>query len=227
MATIETQTYPLYNYSTSKIIVALRDGSVVIDGGTRDRPAVYPFTMSELQQIASSSPVIAVGYLRPAKEDAKYIYETLRIRDWENILTEEDIEEMILHPTVEGLTKLISIKDAFYYERIYGIFIGLKNVNVPIADNVARLLKGRYKELQKGKINTDYIIKEKDIPVSSFTAVEKSESAEEIAALKDELSDKDAIIAELQKQLAAQKSEVKPATRTVKRKPAAKKPTEG
>ena len=197
MATIETQTYPLYNYSTSKIIVALRDGSVVIDGGTRDRPAVYPFTMSELQQIASSSPVIAVGYLRPAKEDAKYIYETLRIRDWENILTEEDIEEMILHPTVEGLTKLISIKDAFYYERIYGIFIGLKNVNVPIADNVARLLKGRYKELQKGKINTDYIIKEKDIPVSSFTAVEKSESAEEIAALKDELSDKDAIIAEL------------------------------
>ena len=54
MATIETQTYPMYNYSTSKIVVALRDGSVVIDGGTRDQPAMYPFTLSELQQIASS-----------------------------------------------------------------------------------------------------------------------------------------------------------------------------
>lgn len=227
MATIETQTYPLYNYSTSKIIVALRDGSIVVESGTRDRPAVCLLTMSELQQVASSSPVISAGYLRPAKEDAKYIYEMLRIRDWQNILTEEDIEDMIIHPTVEGLTKLISIKDAFYYERIYGIFVGLKNVNVPIADNVARLLKGRYRELQRGKINTEYVIKEKDIPAAAFTAVDKSENADKIAVLEDELSNKDAIIAELQKQLAAQKPETKPAAKSVRRKPAAKKPTEG
>ncbi len=228
MQTIETPTYPLYNYTTSKIVVALRDGSVVIDGGTRDQPAVYPFTLMELQQIASSSPAIQVGYLRPAKEDAKFVYETLRIRDWQNILTEEDIEHMILHPTVEGLTKLINIKDAFYYERIYGIFIGLKNVNAPIADNVARLLKGRYKELQKGKINTDYVIKERDIPsMETFMTVDKSVNAEEIAALKDELSDKDAIIAELRKQLAAQKSETKSAPKPVKRKTTTKKPVEG
>lgn len=228
MATIETQTYPMYNYSTSKIIVALRDGSVVIDGGTRDQPAMYPFTLSELQQIASSSPAIQVGYLRPAKEDAKFVYETLRIRSWQDILTEEDIEQMILHPTVEGLTQLINIKDAFYFERIYGVFIGLKNVNAPIADNVSRLLKGRYKELQKGKINTDYIIKEKDIPsMETFMAVDKSVNADEIEALKDELSDKDAIIAELRKQLAAQKVDAKPTTKSVKRRATTKKPVEG
>lgn len=228
MATIETQTYPMYNYSTSKIIVALRDGSVVIDGGTRDQPAMYPFTLSELQQIASSSPAIQVGYLRPAKEDAKFVYETLRIRNWQDILTEEDIEQMILHPTVEGLTQLINIKDAFYFERIYGVFIGLKNVNAPIADNVSRLLKGRYKELQKGKINTDYIIKEKDIPsMETFMAVDKSVNADEIEALKDELSDKDAIIAELRKQLAAQKVDTKPTTKSVKRRATTKKPVEG
>lgn len=228
MQTIETPTYPLYNYSTSKIIVALRDGSVVVEGGTRDQPGVYPFTLMELQQIASSSSVIQVGYLRPAKEDAKFIYETLRIRNWEDILTEEDIEQMVLHPTVEGLTKLISIKDAFYYERVYGIFIGLKNVNAPIADNVSRLLKGRYKELQKGKINTDYVIKERDIPsMETFMAVDKSVNADEVAALKDEISDKDAIIAELRKQLAAQTTDSKPAAKTVKRRTTAKKPVEG
>lgn len=228
MQTIETPTYPLYNYSTSKIIVALRDGSVVVEGGTRDQPGVYPFTLMELQQIASSSPVIQVGYLRPAKEDAKFIYETLRIRNWEDILTEEDIEQMVLHPTVEGLTKLISIKDAFYYERVYGIFIGLKNVNAPMADNVSRLLKGRYKELQKGKINTDYVIKERDIPsMETFMAVDKSVNADEVAALKNEISDKDAIIAELRKQLAAQTTDSKPATKAVKRRATAKKPVEG
>lgn len=228
MQTIETPTYPLYNYSTSKIIVALRDGSVVVEGGTRDQPGVYPFTLMELQQIASSSPVIQAGYLRPAKEDEKFIYETLRIRNWENILTEEDIEQMVLHPTVEGLTKLINIKDAFYYERVYGIFIGLKNVNAPIADNVSRLLKGRYKELQKGKINTDYVIKERDIPsMESFMSVDQSSNVEEISALKEELSDKDAIIAELRKQLAAQTAESKPAAKTVKRRTTAKKPVEG
>ena len=228
MQTIETPTYPLYNYSTSKIIVVLRNGSIPIESGTRDQPAAYPFTMSELQQIASSSSVIQVGYLRPAKEDAKYIYETLRIRYWQNILTEEDNEQMILNPTVEGLTRLINIKDAFYFERVYGIFIGLKNVNAPIADNVARLIKGRYKELQKGKINTDYVVKEKDISsMKTFMAVETSDTANEVAALKDELSDKDAIIAELRKQLAAQKADAKPAAKTVKRKTATKKPAEG
>lgn len=228
MQTIETPTYPLYNYSTSKIIVVLRNGSIPIESGTRDQPAAYPFTMSELQQIASNSSVIQVGYLRPAKEDAKFIYETLRIRDWQNILTEEDIEQMILNPTVEGLTRLINIKDAFYFERVYGIFIGLKNVNAPIADNVARLIKGRYKELQKGKINTDYVVKEKDISsMKTFMAVETSDTANEVAALKDELSDKDAIIAELRKQLAAQKADAKPAAKTVKRKTTTKKPAEG
>ena len=83
-------------------------------------------------------------------------------------------------------------------------------------------------DLQKGKINTDYVVKEKDISsMKTFMTVETSDTANEVAALKDELSDKDAIIAELRKQLAAQKADTKPAAKTVKRKTITKKPAEG
>lgn len=228
MATIETKTYPMYNYGTSKIIVALRDGSVVVEGGTRDCPTAYPFTMSELQQIANISTVIQSGYLRPAKEDAEYIYETLRIRDWKDILTEEDIEYIVLHPTVEGLTKLINIKDTFYFERVYGVFVGLKNVNVPIAANVDRLLRGRYKELQKGKVTTDYIVHEKDLPISDSCL--SGGSFEEIDALKDAIANQNKLIEQLQKQLEAKSEttkpeEKKPAPKSIKRKTTTKKTT--
>ena len=228
MATIETKTYPMYNHGTSKIIVGLRDGSVVVEGGTRDCPTAYPFTMSELQQIANISTVIQSGYLRPAKEDAEYIYETLRIRDWKDILTEEDIEDIILHPTVEGLTKLINIKDTFYFERIYGVFIGLKNVNVPIAANVDRLLRGRYKELQKGKINTDYTVREKDLPIQETCVV--NNSSDEIDALKAAIENQNKLIEQLQRQLEAKSEptkseEKKPAPKSIKRKTTTKKTT--
>lgn len=228
MATIETKTYPMYNYGTSKIIIALRDGSVVVEGGTRDCPTAYPFTLSELQQIANLSTAIQSGYLRPAKEDAEFIYETLRIRDWKDILTEEDIEQIILHPTVEGLTKLLSIKDAFYYERVYGVFIGLKSVNVPIAANIDRLLRGRYKELQKGKITTDYTVREKDLPIQD--AYTSNYKANEIDALKDAVANQNRLIEQLKKQLEEKEARAealvdKPAPRSVKRKTTTKKTT--
>lgn len=228
MATIETKTYPMYNHATSKIIIALRDGSVVVEGGTRDNPTAYPFTLSELQQIANISTAIQSGYLRPAKEDAEFVYETLRIRDWKDILTEEDIENIILHPTVEGLSKLINIKDSFYFERVYGVFIGLKNVNVPIAANVDRLLRGRYKELQKGKINTEFVVREKDLPIQE--AYTSNYNVDEMEALKDAIANQNKIIEELKRQLEAKadadaSEEAKPTPKTIKRKATTKKTT--
>lgn len=234
MATIETKTYPMCNYNTSGIIIVLRDTSIPMGGGRRDNPFVYPFTMAELQQIANSSNIIQTGWLRPTEEQKEFIYDALRIQNWQDILTEDEIETIILHPTVDGLNRLLSIKETLYFERVYGAYIGLKNVNAPISANVERLIKGRYKELQKGKLTTEFVVQAKDLPTAD-SFVGSTGSDDEINELKDKVDKQSAMIDKLLAELAQMKSEKtqdeqknesaadKPAPKTIKRKSTAKK----
>ena len=218
---IETETFNMCNYSTSRLVIVLRDESIVIEPGRRDKPSVYPFTMNELQQIANTSSYIQTGYLRPNKEQEEYIYTTLRIQDWKDILTDEQVEDIILHPTVEGLRRLIEIRNTQYFSRVYGVFVGLKNVNAPIATNVIRLMTGRYKEMQRGKITTEYRVTEKDIP--TIGVQNGKDNSEEIAELKRKMQEQEALIAALTEKLNAEQpmiSATKPtvAKTTTKRK---------
>lgn len=160
---IEEKTYLMCNYSTSPLIVSMRENSVFLEGGRRDAPITYPFTMRELVEINNTSTAIKSGRLVPTEEQKEYIYNQLRITDWKDILSDEQIEQIILYPTVEGLKRLLDIKDSFYFERVYGAYIGLRNVNAPISANIGRLIRGRYEELQRGKINTEFSVQERDI----------------------------------------------------------------
>lgn len=202
---IETETFNMCNYSTSRLVIVLRDESIVIEPGRRDKPSVYPFTMNELQQIANTSSYIQTGYLRPNKEQEEYIYTALRIQDWKDILTDEEVEDIILNPTVEGLRRLIEIRNTQYFSRVYGVFVGLKNVNAPIATNVIRLMTGRYKEMQRGKITTEYRVTEKDIPTIGMQG--GKDNSGEIAELKRKMQEQEALIAALTEKLNAEKTE--------------------
>lgn len=225
---IETETFNMCNYSTSRIVVGLRDRALVVEPGRRDKPSYYPFTMNELQQIANTSTIIQNGYLRPNKEQEEFIYNTLRIQNWQDILTDEQIEDMILRPTVEGLTRLINIKDSLYFGRIYGVFVGLKNANAPISANVSRLLTGRYREMRQGKFITEYKVTEKDLPSADSFLSRKSESSAELEELKRKFQEQEALVATLMAELKSKNDEAKAAPKSVKRKPTTtKKPVEG
>ncbi|MGR6760424.1 hypothetical protein ACU1JV_01080 [Paenibacillus sp. T2-29] len=80
------------------------------------------------------------------------IYEKLSIRDYKDILTNQDIKNIILRPTKEGLTKLIKIQSASLFERVRGLVIQLENTNFyDISTRVKSLIEERYKELYSGK----------------------------------------------------------------------------
>lgn len=176
---IEEKTYLLCNYSSSKIVVALRDSSVVIEGGHIDSPTTYPFTAGELQLINNTSTSIKNGLLMPVDSEKEFVYESLlRIMDWRNIKTNKEIEDLILNPTPEDLNWIVSIKDSQYFNRIYGIFIGLKNTTAPLMANVSNIICARYKEIVNGKRETEIVIPE--------NVVSKSKSdAEESARIKN------------------------------------------
>lgn len=159
---LEEKTYLLFNNSPSKVIVGLRDNTVVIDGASDGVPSSFPFTMSELQYINNKCTIIKNGTLRPAENQKEYIYNALRISNWSEILTNEQIEDYILNPSVERIDTLLNIKDTAYYNRVYGIFISLRNANAPITANVARIIKGRNSELRDGKRDTEFSVRPKD-----------------------------------------------------------------
>ena len=89
----KTKTYLVLNYSTSPVGIRTRNDSFVIEGGNSDEPTSMPFTLDEIIQINSGSRVFTSGLLRFEKEYEKDIYEELRIRDWQNIMTDEEIEK--------------------------------------------------------------------------------------------------------------------------------------
>lgn len=196
MAAIEEKTYLLCNYTPSKVSIAMKDGSsILMDGGTYDAPSTYPFTLSEIQHINNTTPCIKNGTLIPHDECKEFVYETLRVTDWKSILTNKDIETIILNPTADGLQSIIDITDSQYFDRVYGVFLGLKNADAPITANVMNLITKRYDELLHGIRKTEITVRKVDVPKNITPDVEEMKS--EIQQLKE-------LIAAMQSDKAAQ-----------------------
>lgn len=185
------KTFLLYNYSPSMVIVQCKDNTITFEGGTAEAPTSFPLTMNELQYINNKCEVIKNGTLVPAEDEAEYVYGALRIQNYQDILSNQQIEDIILHPTVDGLERILAIKDTPYYERIYGIFISLRNADAPITANVARIIKGRYLELRDGKRDTEFTVRQKDT---------QSVDSEDVEALKQRLAAVEKLLAEKAKE---------------------------
>lgn len=186
---IEAKTYLVYNHTTSPVAVGLRDHSFIIDAGSDDNPTTYPLTLAEIQHVNNTSTLFKSGVLRPSEEESEFIYNNLRITDWQNILTNTDIEDIILNPTAEKLKKIVNIKNALYFERIYGVYIGLKNADAPITANVMRVITTRYNEFLNNK-------RDSEITISEKTATPKVSEKEE--AMTNEIEDLKARLKEME-----------------------------
>lgn len=148
------KTYLVFNYSKSPVGVRTRNDSYIIEGGNSESPASMPFTIDEIVQINNGSEVFKSGLLRFEKEYEAEIYEELRIRDWQDIMTDDDIETILKNPSVENLKKIIAIKSEFYFERIYGVYMGLFNAGFPISQNVQNILRGRRYEFAHNRLTS-------------------------------------------------------------------------
>jgi hypothetical protein len=144
-------------------------------------PSVTPLSISEIEYMGSKDNVFKIGLLRFPEELEKEIYEEyLRMTDWKEILTNEEIKEIILHPTIDGLSKIINIKNTAYFERVRGIFFMLKNSNgYDISNRVEAVITRRYKELSNQQVKTDIKLTTKD-------EKQQNVSKEEINSLKEQ-----------------------------------------
>lgn len=191
MAISKTKNYLVLNYGHSPVGVSTRHENYLIPGADGDVPASLPLTIDEIQVINSNSPVFKVGMLRFEEKDEKDIYEELRILNWRDILTDQDIENILLNPDAETLQKLVSIESEPYYERIRGVYMGLKSSGAAISLNVSNAIEARREELLRHKHTTDIRV------TANPNGQNKTVSSEEVDDLKRQLAEMQAMMAKM------------------------------
>lgn len=143
------------NYMPIKIIASTNVQDYVFEPCMEDTPVPMTMTAGEIKEIHSKSRLFADGWLVFEDNSKADVYNFLRVKDWENILSQVELMNCIISGSKDDVEKLINIKSKGYFERVYGIYVALKQSNMyDISMRVAKAIDYRYKELQRGVINT-------------------------------------------------------------------------
>jgi len=196
MSIREKQNINVLNYNDHIVVVSTRDKSYVIEAARDNTPSKTPFSFSEIETINSNSNAFTSGTLRFEDFEEAEIYPELRIVNWKNILKNDEIVDIILNPTFDGLDKIIEIKNSSMFERVRGIFVKLKNSNNDdISMRVERIINERYKELMNGIRNTEIQLTKKDVKrtIHEDTSTIKAENEQ----LKNEMAELKEMMAQL------------------------------
>lgn len=215
----DMKTINVLNYNSSIVVVSTKHDSYTIEPAMdSENPTTLPLTLEEILYINGNSMAFKSGILRFPTDIEKEIYEDyLKIPNWESLLTIKEIEDIILHPTMDGLTKIVNVKDSGIFDRIRGVFIRLKNIsNDDISLRVEKIFEARFDELKRGIRNTQIEIKAKDAvsPVSNDEVDELKKKNEDLQVQLNQMQ-------EMMKQfLATQNANIKSdATSNSKKKP--------
>ena len=150
-------------------------------------PTVVPIPFNELQYIASNTNIITTGWLTFDNDIKEEIFTELRIPDWKDILSNEDIKNILIHPTMEGLQKIIDIENQSYFDRVRIAMFKLIGEGVDITTKVSRIVNQRYDELQKRQRKSSIVLTKKDTTVSVDTVRELSEQNASLQNQLDEM----------------------------------------
>lgn len=170
--------YLVFNYSTSPVAVSTRYDSYSIPGAKDGEPTAFPLTLDEIMYINNNSGVFKYGLLWFEDDIANAVYEKLRIRNSEKILTDAQIEQILTSPTADGLNTLISIDNDAYFNRVRGIYLRIKNT-VGLSSKVSEVIDKRYREIRDKKKTSDMHIQEMAKPSN-----EVKELREQLEALQ-------------------------------------------
>lgn len=138
--------------------------------------------MDEIKYV-NNSKVFKNGILEFSSDLEDEIYEILRI-DKEKVLKFNEIRDILLNPTKDGLTKILSITSLSDFDRVRGQFQKLKYDGYRLALDVADLIDKRTKELFNNKIKSDVMIEKIDMESKNQKRVDELErQLEEMKAM--------------------------------------------
>lgn len=190
MSKIDAQNINVLNYNENEVFVdsakehykfnASRDGKT---------PSVIPISLSELQNICSNTDIIVTGWLTFDDDVKEEVFKELRIANWQDILTNRDIEDILTNPTMEGLQKIINIENQTYFDRVRIIMFKLMKQGVDISTKISRIVEQRYNELRNRQRKSSIVLTKKDTNKVYATPDEVKELSAQNAALQIQLDE--------------------------------------
>ena len=162
----------IYNHNSSRVVISTKNADEQLLLAAKNEegvPGIAQITWSQLEWINGTSNVFKSGLVRFGDEDDA-LYSILRINK-DNILFNEDIEGIILNPTMEGMQRIVSTTDLQTMTRIKGVLIQLLNANAPILKKTIDIINHRYKEVSRKQLKSEITL----TPKSEFKAADQSE----------------------------------------------------
>ena len=213
MSIKENVSIPVLNYNESNVCIPTNISTHILPPAVDGVPSVDYLSFAEINYVNGISDCFRTGMVRFDDNDKEEVYSALNIANWENILTNDEIRDILLNPTIDGLQRIIDVTNRSIFDRIRTIFVSLKeNTDNDISNRVIKIMETREQEFKRGVYKTQIVLKPKDIP-------EKSVSNDEINAIKEQNAMLMEQLAEMQKMIASLKSDKSetPNTETVKK----------
>lgn len=159
MSKINLQNITVLNYNENDVFVdsskehykfnASRDGI---------NPTMQDIPINELQYICSNTDILVTGWLTFNEDEKEEIFTALRVPNWRDILTNEDIREILTSPTMEGLQRILDITSITYFDRVRIVMFKLLSEGIDISSKVKNVVDRRYDELQKRQRITSIVL---------------------------------------------------------------------
>lgn len=201
MSIKENVSIPVLNYNESNVCIPTNISTHILPPAVDGVPSVDYLSFAEINYVNGISDCFRTGMVRFDDNDKEEIYSALGFADWKNILTNDEIRDILLNPTIEGLQRIIDVTNASIFDRIKTIFVSLKeNTDNDISNRVIKIMETRELEFKRGIYKTQIVLKPKDVS-------EKPVSNDEINAIKEQNAMLMEQLAEMQKMIASLKSD--------------------
>ena len=106
----------VYNYTPNNVAVTFnkRGDGMLIQGCDIDgNPTCEPMDFEMIDYINGHSNVFKTGVLRFDESQEEALFSELHCLNWKDtILSEKDIEDIVLHPNADTITRLANVRDA-------------------------------------------------------------------------------------------------------------------
>lgn len=190
MSNLDLNNINVLNYNENEVYVETNRDKYKFNA-SRDgvRPTMLTMSLNELKAINSNTNIIAIGTLTFEDEFKAEIYRELRIPEWEDILTNKQIRDIIAKPTMEGLERIIAIDNSAYFERVRAAKLKLINEGVDVSTNVRNIIDRRFRELQNRQRKTSIQLNNSDVAQPGVASEEVKALSEQNASLQAQLDE--------------------------------------
>ena len=221
MSIKENVSIAVLNYNESNICIPTNISTHILPPAVDGVPSVDYLSFAEINYVNGISDCFRTGLVQFEDKDKEEIYSALHFSDWKNIITNAEIKDILLNPTIEGLQKIIGVTNKSVFDRIRTIFVGLKeNPDNDISNRVIKIMEPRENEFKRGIYKSQIILKPKDASEKAISKDEIDAIKEQNAMLMNQLADMQKMLASMQKE----NTDEKPVAETAKKvgRPSAK-----